>query len=385
MGEAVDFRKAFDARQPLSLGDSGHRQHRPQELAGHPQCGQCHADCGGQPRSRTRAAASSPNARPTCPSRQSPIPCGSYQELLQRSDIDAVYLPLPTGIRKEWVLRAADAGKHVLCEKPCGVTSADVRAMLEACRRNQVQFMDGVMFMHSRRLALLRRTSRRSRVGRARFGESPASSVSKARREFMTRNIRVQQRPRTAGLSRATWAGTISVFPCGPRMSSFPSGLRAAFWRSTAGGDSAIPVPTEFSGELFFPRGCECFVLLLVSHREPAMGLSERRPGLRAPAPTSSCLFSAAKWLSRSTRRCFESPSCRFNMEDHTRRLAVHEYSNNAANAQETRMMETFSQIVLSGQLEPSWAEQAPDPARSRCLLAFGPGEWQGRIRAVDP
>jgi predicted dehydrogenase len=87
-----------------------------------------------------------------------PVPCGSYQELLQRSDIDAVYLPLPTAIRKEWVLRAADASKHVLCEKPCGVTSADVRAMLEACRRNQVQFMDGVMFMHSRRLDLLRRT-----------------------------------------------------------------------------------------------------------------------------------------------------------------------------------------------------------------------------------
>ena len=55
-----------------------------------------------------------------------PAACGSYQELLDRDNVDAVYLPLPTGIRKEWVLHAARAGKHVLCEKPCAVSSADL-------------------------------------------------------------------------------------------------------------------------------------------------------------------------------------------------------------------------------------------------------------------
>src|SRR4051812_4486475 len=76
-----------------------------------------------------------------------PVPCASYQELLDCKDIDAVYIPLPTGIRKEWVIRAAQAGKHVLCEKPCAVNSADLRAMIDACRSQRVQFMDGVMFM----------------------------------------------------------------------------------------------------------------------------------------------------------------------------------------------------------------------------------------------
>src|SRR5262249_47732139 len=65
-----------------------------------------------------------------------PAACGSYQELLDRDDIDAVYLPLPTGIRKEWVLHAARVGKHVLCEKPCALSSADLCGMLDVCREN---------------------------------------------------------------------------------------------------------------------------------------------------------------------------------------------------------------------------------------------------------
>src|SRR5262249_50215518 len=76
-------------------------------------------------------------------------PSGADEDLLRRDDVDAVYVPLPTGIRRGWVVRAAQAGKHILCEKPCGTTAADVRAMLDACRANRVQFMDGVMFMHS--------------------------------------------------------------------------------------------------------------------------------------------------------------------------------------------------------------------------------------------
>ena len=46
-------------------------------------------------------------------------------------------------------------------------------------------------------------------------------------------------------------------------------------------------------------------------------------------------------------------------MESYSRRLAVHEYSNGTANAQETNMIRTFAQIVTSGQLQPRWAEQA--------------------------
>ncbi|MEI2671029.1 MAG: Gfo/Idh/MocA family oxidoreductase [Marmoricola sp.] len=48
-------------------------------------------------------------------------------KLLAREDIDAVYVPLPTGLRKEWVIRAARAGKHVLCEKPAAISAAELQ------------------------------------------------------------------------------------------------------------------------------------------------------------------------------------------------------------------------------------------------------------------
>lgn len=85
------------------------------------------------------------------PFETAPEALGSYEALLASPDVDAVYLPLPTGLRKEWVLRAAAAGKHIICEKPCGINAADVREMIDACRRNRVQFMDGVMLMHNPR------------------------------------------------------------------------------------------------------------------------------------------------------------------------------------------------------------------------------------------
>src|SRR5947209_4025393 len=107
-------------------------------------------------RDRDRAAGFIAECQAAVAHSPAPAACGSYDELLARKDVDAVYVPLPTGIRTQWVVDAANAGKHVLCEKPCGVTSADVRTMLDACRAGRVQFMDGVMFMHSRRLGLMR-------------------------------------------------------------------------------------------------------------------------------------------------------------------------------------------------------------------------------------
>jgi len=63
-----------------------------------------------------------------------------------------VYIPLPTALKKEWVLKAAERKKHILCEKPIARNIEDAVEMVEACKRNGVQFMDNVMFRHHARL-----------------------------------------------------------------------------------------------------------------------------------------------------------------------------------------------------------------------------------------
>jgi predicted dehydrogenase len=90
------------------------------------------------------------------PFEKTPAALGSYDELIESPEVDAVYVPMPTSLRKDWVIRAAQHGKHVLCEKPCAANAVELEAMLAACREHSVQFLDGVMFMHGPRLARVR-------------------------------------------------------------------------------------------------------------------------------------------------------------------------------------------------------------------------------------
>ena len=73
---------------------------------------------------------------------------GSYEVLLDDPQINAVYIPLPPSLHAEWTIKAADRGKHVLCEKPLSVTVDEAIAMSDACKANRVQLMDGVMWIH---------------------------------------------------------------------------------------------------------------------------------------------------------------------------------------------------------------------------------------------
>ncbi|HZD24191.1 MAG TPA: Gfo/Idh/MocA family oxidoreductase [Acidimicrobiia bacterium] len=71
---------------------------------------------------------------------------GSYADLLADDDIEAVYIPLPNHMHHEWTLAAAQAGKHVLCEKPISLTARDARDMITACERSGVKLMEAFMY-----------------------------------------------------------------------------------------------------------------------------------------------------------------------------------------------------------------------------------------------
>jgi predicted dehydrogenase len=75
----------------------------------------------------------------------------SYDEVLNDPRVNAVYIPLPSAVHVEWVKKAASAGKHILLEKPIAVDGKDLALILEAVNTNNVQLMDGTMFMHNRR------------------------------------------------------------------------------------------------------------------------------------------------------------------------------------------------------------------------------------------
>lgn len=70
----------------------------------------------------------------------------SYEELLSDADIEAVYIPLPNNLHKEWVFKAAKQGKHILCEKPAALTAVEAEEMVEICRENNVKFMEAFMY-----------------------------------------------------------------------------------------------------------------------------------------------------------------------------------------------------------------------------------------------
>ena len=93
---------------------------------------------------------------------------GSYEQLLEDESIDAIYLPTPPTLHAEWTIKAAECGKHVLCEKPLAANVEESIAMSMACQENGVQLMDGVMWVHHERTPKMRQMIENGTLGKLR-------------------------------------------------------------------------------------------------------------------------------------------------------------------------------------------------------------------------
>ncbi|WP_147867628.1 Gfo/Idh/MocA family protein [Stieleria maiorica] len=96
------------------------------------------------------------------------IPAGieGYERLLARRDVDAVYLSLPPSMHAEWCVRAAEAGKQILCEKPLATSAEQARSIADACDRCGVRWLDATGWLHHKRTKEMRALAVDGRLGR---------------------------------------------------------------------------------------------------------------------------------------------------------------------------------------------------------------------------
>ena len=94
-----------------------------------------------------------------------PTAYGSYDALLADPDIDAIYNPLPNHLHVEWTTRAAEAGKHVLCEKPIGLVAADAEHLLAVRDRTGVLIQEAFMIRTHPQWLGARDIARSGRIG----------------------------------------------------------------------------------------------------------------------------------------------------------------------------------------------------------------------------
>lgn len=97
---------------------------------------------------------------------------GSYGELLQDPEVEAVYIALPNDLHCEWTIRALEAKKHVLCEKPLAVSKAQEETMFRTAEENGVHLMEAFAYLHSPFVAAVKAELDAGEIGEIRYMES---------------------------------------------------------------------------------------------------------------------------------------------------------------------------------------------------------------------
>ena len=287
---------------------------------------------------------------------ETPVAIEGYQSMLERDDIDAVYVPLPTGLRSEVVIAAARAGKHVVCEKPCAHSTEELRAMTQACAENNVQFMDGVMFRHSKRMdAIAEVLKSDSGIGKLKRINSQFSFLGGD--EFKQNDIRLRSDLEKFGcLGDLGWYNVLFTL-CANNF-EMPIGLSAQLIESYHHPDSEKPVPTEVSVEMTFVDGVTAafYCSFDTQHQQWATIC-----GTEGYLSVSDFVlpFTGESNQFKLVRSEFDMQGCKFAMSPGRKDIVTQEYSHGHETAQESNLFRNFGELVLSGQVDNHWPEAA--------------------------
>jgi len=172
----------------------------------------------------------------------------SYEALLADSGIDAVYVPLPNNLHAEWSIRAVQAGKHVLCEKPLAASAREARAMFDAARGSGVYLVEAYPYRAQPQTLKLRELLKSHTIGnlqivQASFG-FPLSDAS---------NIRMN--PQLAGGALMD-AGSYPVSLVRTVAGMAPSRVYAMSRRAPTGVDATTLATLEFPNGLLAQISC---------------------------------------------------------------------------------------------------------------------------------
>jgi len=171
---------------------------------------------------------------------QIPRALGSYQALLDDPAIDAVYISLPNSLHAEWAVRAAQAGKHVLCEKPLAQSVADCDRIQAAAEAAGVVVAEAIMYLYHPLLHEARRLARDGALGQVTFARGSFSFI-------LDRPDNVRWKPELGG--GALW--DIGIYPVSFCRWILGEPDRVFAWQTLTG--SGVDAAT--AGVLHFPGG----------------------------------------------------------------------------------------------------------------------------------
>jgi D-xylose 1-dehydrogenase (NADP+, D-xylono-1,5-lactone-forming) len=275
----------------------------------------------------------------------------SYAAVLDDPEVEAVYIPLPNSMHREWTIRAAEQGKHVLCEKPLGLTAAECREMIEACSRHKVLLMEAFMYRFHPQQAVIQEALRSGGLG----------TLKMVRGAFTFRlNLEDLSNIR---LSRELWGGALMDVGC-----YCINAARAYFGAEPHSVLATARIPPELGVDttlhvlLEFETGVSPFVVSLEMASQPQIEIVGDQGRLEVPncftpgdAPPAMALTTGGK---RDERALAGANSYQFQVE-------------------------AFADAVLTGQPAPLPPEDAV--ANMRVIEAIRQSVAEGRRVPVAP